>query len=54
VALFGLASRDEPLLRRSVNSIAVSSALGFALLLAGALAGAVAAVAGFGIGSLAC
>jgi low temperature requirement protein LtrA len=39
VALFTLASGDDPLLRRSVSALAVSSTLGFALLLAGALAG---------------
>ena len=38
VALFALASRDDPVLRRSVTSLAVSTALGFALLLAGAIA----------------
>jgi low temperature requirement protein LtrA len=39
IALFGLASRDDPSLRRSVGTIAISTAIGVGLLLAGALAG---------------
>ena len=39
IALFTIASRDEPGLRRSVNGLAASTALGIGLLLAGAAAG---------------
>jgi low temperature requirement protein LtrA len=39
IALFTIASRDEPGLRRSVNGLAGSTALGVGLLIAGAAAG---------------
>ena len=39
IALFVLASRDDPDLRHSVGTLAVSTAIGVGLLLAGALAG---------------
>jgi low temperature requirement protein LtrA len=39
IALFRLASREDPELRRSVTGLAVSTALGVALLVGGALAG---------------
>ena len=39
IALFTIASRDEPGLRRSVNGLAASTAMGVGLLIAGASAG---------------
>ena len=39
IALFTIASRDEPALRRSVQGLAASTALGIGLLIAGAAAG---------------
>jgi low temperature requirement protein LtrA len=39
IALFMLASRDDPALRHSVSGLALSTALGVALLIAGALVG---------------
>jgi low temperature requirement protein LtrA len=39
IGLFGLASRDDPALRRSVSGLAVSTAIGVGLLVAAALAG---------------
>src|SRR5256885_1267667 len=39
IALFVIASHDEPALRRSVNGLAGSTALGVGLLIAGAAAG---------------
>ena len=44
IALFTIASRDEPGLRRSVNGLAASTALGIGLLLAGAAAGGAAQI----------
>jgi low temperature requirement protein LtrA len=45
LALFTIASRDEPGLRRSVNGLAGSTALGVGLLIAGAAAGGAAQIA---------
>ena len=44
IALFTIASRDEPALRRSVNGLAASTALGVGLLIAGAAAGGAAQI----------
>jgi low temperature requirement protein LtrA len=45
IALFTVASRDDPALRRSVTGLAVGTALGVGLLLAGAIVGDTAQVA---------